>query len=70
MDEFRYQMTRTHWFPTPMRIVDMDEVMQLCPLLNPNNVRKYSCMRSRLEFEVFFFATAMSCFFIYYAVHR
>ena len=39
MDEFRYQMTRTHWFPTPMRIVDMDEVMQLCPLLNPNNVR-------------------------------
>ncbi|TRY65212.1 hypothetical protein DNTS_009431 [Danionella cerebrum] len=38
VDELKYQMTRTHWHPTPQFLIGPEEIQQLFPLLNMDKV--------------------------------
>ncbi|KAG1937093.1 dimethylglycine dehydrogenase, mitochondrial [Pimephales promelas] len=38
VDELKYQMTRTHWHPTPQFLIEPEKIQQLFPLLNMNKV--------------------------------
>ncbi|XP_036384845.1 dimethylglycine dehydrogenase, mitochondrial [Megalops cyprinoides] len=38
VDEMKYQMTRTHWHPTPQFLIGPEKVHELFPLLNMNKV--------------------------------
>ncbi|KAG9353725.1 hypothetical protein JZ751_011847 [Albula glossodonta] len=38
VDELKYQMTRTHWHPTPQFLIGPEKVQELFPLLNMNKV--------------------------------
>ncbi|XP_050960873.1 dimethylglycine dehydrogenase, mitochondrial [Labeo rohita] len=38
VDELRYQMTRTHWHPTPQFLIGPEKIQQLFPLLNMDKV--------------------------------
>lgn len=39
VDELKYQMTRTHWHPTPQFLIGPEKIQQLFPLLNMDKVR-------------------------------
>uniref|UniRef100_A0A8C2B785 Dimethylglycine dehydrogenase n=1 Tax=Cyprinus carpio TaxID=7962 RepID=A0A8C2B785_CYPCA len=38
VDELKYQMTRTHWHPTPQFLIGPEKIQQLFPLLNMDKV--------------------------------
>uniref|UniRef100_A0A8C9U9J6 Dimethylglycine dehydrogenase, mitochondrial n=1 Tax=Scleropages formosus TaxID=113540 RepID=A0A8C9U9J6_SCLFO len=38
VDELKYQMTRTHWHPTPQFLIEPEKIQELFPLLNINKV--------------------------------
>uniref|UniRef100_A0AAY4E043 Dimethylglycine dehydrogenase n=1 Tax=Denticeps clupeoides TaxID=299321 RepID=A0AAY4E043_9TELE len=38
VDELKYQMTRTHWHPTPQYLIGPEKVQELFPLLNMDKV--------------------------------
>ncbi|KAF4099052.1 hypothetical protein G5714_021082 [Onychostoma macrolepis] len=38
VDELKYQMTRTHWHPTPQFLISPEKIQQLFPLLNMDKV--------------------------------
>ncbi|XP_062410583.1 dimethylglycine dehydrogenase, mitochondrial [Sardina pilchardus] len=38
VDEIRYQMTRTHWHPTPQYLIGPEKIQELFPLLNMDKV--------------------------------
>ncbi|XP_016116054.1 dimethylglycine dehydrogenase, mitochondrial [Sinocyclocheilus grahami] len=38
VDELKYQMTRTHWHPTPQFLISPEKIRQLFPLLNMDKV--------------------------------
>ncbi|XP_048021396.1 dimethylglycine dehydrogenase, mitochondrial [Megalobrama amblycephala] len=38
VDELKYQMSRTHWHPTPQFLIGPEKIQQLFPLLNMNKV--------------------------------
>uniref|UniRef100_A0A667XCQ3 Dimethylglycine dehydrogenase n=1 Tax=Myripristis murdjan TaxID=586833 RepID=A0A667XCQ3_9TELE len=38
VDELKYQMTRTHWHPTPQFLIGPEKVQELFPLLNMDKV--------------------------------
>ncbi|XP_028661549.2 dimethylglycine dehydrogenase, mitochondrial isoform X1 [Erpetoichthys calabaricus] len=38
VDELKYQMTRTHWHPTPQFLITPEKVQELFPLLNMDKV--------------------------------
>ncbi|XP_076141035.1 dimethylglycine dehydrogenase, mitochondrial isoform X2 [Alosa pseudoharengus] len=38
VDEIKYQMTRTHWHPTPQYLIGPEKIQELFPLLNMDKV--------------------------------
>ena len=38
MDEFRLQQSRASWYTAPTRLIDVDEVKELCPLINTDGL--------------------------------
>ncbi|XP_065187932.1 dimethylglycine dehydrogenase, mitochondrial-like [Sycon ciliatum] len=38
MDEFRQHLSRASWYPAPARILDAAEVVEKCPLINPDGI--------------------------------
>lgn len=38
MDEFRVQTSRAAWYPYPTRLISPEEVVQRCPIINPDGI--------------------------------